>query len=106
MTSFREFIGKIILALKVASIAFKNPMLFNVNMLKMMLHISQVIIRVAMERRPYICKVAEGIIENKKETEIVTVWIGYGADSHPLKRIEELSAEVNALKELLNKEKS
>jgi len=56
------------------------------------------ILRVASEQKPYITHIGLIDTDTGQRHEIVSLWAGVGIEANPIKRIEELSVEINKLK--------
>jgi len=94
-------------AFKIGVWAFRNPQTINQVNFKMLSDILELILKVAKESRPMMCKIACVHPETNEQLDIVSIWAGAGLGADPYKRITELKRETELLKaQLLDNVKS
>jgi hypothetical protein len=99
----RKFIYRLINAIRFGYTAYKNPeSCFSEDNLKMVTGLFDFIMKVAVEKRPYMTKIAM-ITPDNESHGIVSLWAGSGASADPIDRIQELLKENKMLKNELAK---
>ena len=83
--------------------AFMNPDTANISNFKMLSDLLVMIFKVAEERRHMMTHISCIHPETGKNHDIVTIWVGSGIASDPIKRISELIKENDILKNELSK---
>ena len=89
---------RILKALKIGFIAYKNPIVFQKDNINLMSNLFTMIMKVASERRAMMTKLAFIHPEVKEDMEVCTIWCGSGMTASPTDRITLLMEENKALK--------
>ena len=92
-----KFISRIKAAFTAARAAFIHPDLMFEPHFSVMSSMYENILKVQEENRPLMFQIGFVVPENERHA-IATVWVGAGADSSPVKRIEELYNENQELR--------
>jgi hypothetical protein len=92
-------ISRLLNAIKVFKLAYKNPNAFDNRNMQTLINLHIMICKVAEERRPYMNKLTQAITDEG----VVNIWAGFGIESCPTKRIEELLKENELLRQALKK---
>jgi hypothetical protein len=88
-------------AIKIGWWAFRNPKSLQESNFKMLSGLLEMILKVALERRPLMSNIAMVYPDGEQE-EIVAIWVGSGLGADPNKRIAELLSENAILKKQLS----
>ncbi len=73
-----------------------QPGMFTVGTFTSMSKIMELMLEVANDGTPKMCKLAAVVVN--EQHDIVTIWVGKGANADPYNRIVELRDEIDALK--------
>ncbi len=85
-------------AIKMGWWAFRNPQTIDATNFKMLSEVLKLILTVATESRPRMCKIASIHPNTKENQDIVSLWAGAGMGADPYDRITELKKEVELLR--------
>lgn len=96
----RRLIFKIGCAFTAAKSAFLHPDIMIPAHFKVMAGMYENILKVAEQKSPLMFQIGFVLPDDEKHA-VATVWVGAGADSSPVKRIEELYNENQELKRRL-----
>ena len=88
-------------ATKIGWWVFRHPDPFAEKMFVMLNDLLQLILKASLEDRHYMTQVIITNPDTRALQPIVYIWAGAGINADPLKRIQELVEENNALKERL-----
>ena len=88
-------------AIKIGWWAFRHPEPLAEKMFVMLSDLLQLILKVSFEDKHYMTQVVITNPDTKALQPIVYIWAGAGINAEPLKRIQELVEENNALKDRL-----
>jgi hypothetical protein len=93
---------KVIIALQVAVMAYKNPNVLTEVNFKMLCSLLKLILEVSESRNHRLSHLCY-LHPEEGQKEIVSIWAGAGVGAEPIKRIEELISENQQLKNQLSK---
>lgn len=88
---------RLINAIRIGHMAFKQPQAFNQAMFKMLVNLMDMIFKVAIEDRPRMTHIAY-LHPDEGEKQIVSLWAGAGMGADPVTRIKELQDEISRLR--------
>ncbi len=92
----RKFLWRIANALKLFVWGFRYPDLMRESYLKCMSSLFELMMKAATAHRPMMSRLA--LVHMDEQHEVLSIWVGVGAAAHPMRRIEELLKENEALR--------
>lgn len=92
---------RLINAIKFGGWAYKHNDIFNENMFKMLSDILMLLLKVSTEDKHYMTEIMVTNPQTGIAQPIVKIWAGAGINTEPLKRIQELIEENQALRDSL-----
>lgn len=96
-----KFLNRLFVAFQLFWMAFKLPVVFTEANFKMLTDLYVMLFNVAEKHQPMMSHVGFVNMDTGEEEELLSVWVGIGANAAPLNRVKELLEENNQLKELL-----
>jgi hypothetical protein len=84
-------------AYQLAKVGWKKPDAFTVSVFESTAKLTELMMEVATKGEPIMTKLAIMVVNDQHD--LVTIWVGKGANANPYDRIIELRKECDALKE-------
>jgi len=98
----KQFYYRVINAIKIGFLAYKNPDIIRIENLKMADGLYDLIRKVSVENKPYMTHLSY-CYPDVKTRSIVSIWAGAGHCAEPVGRIKELVSENQFLKDSVSR---